>query len=88
MQKFTPIIKNYSAKTIFKNARIIDPESNYDASGDVLVENGIISDFGAGIFANVYPNDAEIIDCGGHVLCPGLLDIQVHFRTPGRTHIG
>lgn len=86
MQKFFPIIKNYSQKTIFKNARIIDPESKIDIVGDILAENGTISDFGTNIFAHSYPKDANIIDCGGHVLCPGLLDIQVHFRTPGQTH--
>lgn len=82
MQKFTPITKNYFQKTIFKNARIIDPASKLDIHGDVLVENGKVIDFGE----NIPANGAEIIDCGGHVLCPGLLDIQVHFRTPGQTH--
>lgn len=86
MQKFSQIIQNYSNRIIFKNARVIDPESNFDAMGDVLVENGKIVDFGAKIFASGYPDGTEIIDCNGHVLCPGLLDIQVHFRTPGQTH--
>lgn len=86
MQSFFPIIQNYSQKTVFKNARIIDPETGFDEYGEVLVENGKILDFGAGLFANSYPENSEIIDCGGHVLCPGLLDIQVHFRTPGQTH--
>jgi len=85
VQKFSKIIKNYSQKTIFKNARIVNPETSFDKLGDVLVENGIVIDFGT-IFTNGYPDDASIIDCEGHVLCPGLLDIQVHFRTPGQTH--
>lgn len=86
MQDFFYIIKNYSQKTIFTNARIIDPESKLDIFGEVLVESGIVSDFGTNIFPESYPEDAKIIDCGGHILCPGLLDIQVHFRTPGQTH--
>lgn len=85
MQKFFPIIKSLTPKIIFKNARIIDPESGFDTIGDVFVENGKILDFGAGVFSK-YSSGAEIIDCGGNVLCPGLLDIQVHFRTPGQTH--
>lgn len=82
MQKFNKIETDYSRKVFLKNARIIDPESAYDNIGDVLVQNGKIIDFGSGIVAG----DAEVIDCNGHVLCPGLLDIQVHFRTPGQTH--
>jgi len=82
MQKFSPIKTIAQNKIIFKNARIIDPESKFDSIGDVLVENGLIADFGTNILAE----GAEVIDCGWHVLCPGLLDIQVHFRTPGQTH--
>lgn len=82
MQKFTPVTKNYSKKTLFKNARIINPETNFDEHGYVLVEHGKVTQLGGKIEAQ----GAEIIDCGGHILCPGLLDIQVHFRTPGQTH--
>lgn len=69
-------------KILYKNARIIDPESNYDAIGNLLTIGDKIGDFGADIDAS----DAKIIDCKGHVLAPGLIDIQVHFRDPGQTH--
>ena len=69
-------------KILYKNARIIDPESNYDAIGNLLTIGDKIADFGADIDAS----DAKIIDCKGHVLAPGLIDIQVHFRDPGQTH--
>jgi dihydroorotase len=69
--------------TVFTNARIIDPESGFDAHGWLLVKDGKIADFAAGSNA---PQSAETIDCNGHILCPGLLDIQVHFRTPGQEH--
>ena len=69
-------------KTLYKNARIIDPESGYDKVGELLTIGDEIVDFGLQIEAG----DAEIIDCSGHVLCPGLIDIQVHFRDPGQTH--
>lgn len=86
MQEFFPIVKNKSQKSIFTNARIIDPMSGFDQMGEILVENSVILDFGANIFNGAYPDSAEIINCGGNILCPGLLDIQVHFRTPGQTH--
>ena len=86
MQKFFPISQAAKQQVIFTNARIVDPESGFDMPGEILVENGIIADFGKNIFSGSYPNGFEIIDCGGNVLCPGLLDIQVHFRTPGQNH--
>ena len=69
-------------KTLYKNARIIDPESGYDELGDLLTIGDKISDFGKKLSAE----DAETIDCKGHILSPGLIDIQVHFRDPGQTH--
>lgn len=69
-------------KILLKNARIIDPASNYDQLGNMLINDGKIIDFGTDIEAS----NAQIIDCQGHILCPGLLDIQVHFRTPGQEH--
>lgn len=69
-------------KILYKNARIIDPESGYDKLGSLLTIGDKIADFGE----NIAADGAEIIDCQGHVLSPGLIDIQVHFRDPGQSH--
>ena len=74
-------------KTAYINARLMNPETGLDAVGGLLTEGSTIAEFGEGLFANGdVPEGAEIIDCGGNVLCPGLLDIQVHFREPGQEH--
>lgn len=73
-------------KIIFKNARIIDAASGYDKKGDLLVIGDRIADFGDGVALEIEADHAEIIDCKGHVLTAGLIDIQVHFRDPGQTH--
>jgi dihydroorotase len=85
MTKFNlPYAQEISAdkKILYKNARIIDPKSGYDKLGNLLTIGNKIADFGDKIEAP----DAEIIDCKGNVLTPGLIDIQVHFRDPGQSH--
>lgn len=69
-------------KILYKNARVIDPHSGYDQLGSLLTIGDKIADFGE----RLEVTDAEVIDCAGHVLAPGLIDIQVHFRYPGQTH--
>lgn len=69
-------------KVLYKNARIIDPESGYEKQGNLLTIGDKIADFGE----NISAENAKEIDCKGYVLSPGLIDIQVHFRDPGQTH--
>jgi dihydroorotase len=70
-------------KTIIFNVRILDSYSKYDEKGSVLIENGKILDFGPHIKEKEVSKDFKRIDGKGNLLTPGLLDIQVHFRTPG-----
>lgn len=84
-QFFKPTRKNDGKKVAYTNARLIDPESGLDQVGGLMTVGHTIADFGATIF-NEGTGDAEVIDCGGKVLCPGLLDIQVHFREPGQEY--
>lgn len=69
--------------TVYQNARLFDAESGLDELGSLIVKGNAIADFGANTASDAIPEGAEIVDCGGHLLCPGLIDIQVHFREPG-----
>jgi len=71
------------ALVAYTNARIIDPESKLDTKGTLITKGSLIADFGAKV---AVPEGATIVDCGGHALTPGLIDIQVHFREPGFEH--
>lgn len=73
-------------KTAYINARLIDPESGLDQKGALLTTDATITDFGPKLFYEGVPDGIEVVDCKGHVLCPGLLDIQVHFREPGQEY--
>lgn len=71
--------------TAFLNARLIDPASGKDEPGGLLVRDGVIADLGAKLRRNA-PENARVIDCKGHVLCPGLIDMQVFTGEPGQEH--
>jgi len=64
------------------NGRVIDPAARRDENGDVFVDDGkIVSSLTA-----AQKKRARKFDAAGLVVCPGLVDIHVHFREPGQTH--
>ena len=69
--------------TLFINARLIDPEQTQDVLGGLLVQDGKIAEIGPDIKA---PADAEIVDCAGMCLAPGIVDIGVKVCDPGERH--
>ena len=71
--------------TVYINARLLDPASEGDAPGGLLVRDGVIADVGPHLRRNA-PSDATVIDCKGHLLAPGLVDCQVFTGEPGQEH--
>jgi len=65
----------------FVNARLLDPVSDYDGPGAVLVEDGRIVDVARG--GSNAPDGIEVIDASGLCLSPGLIDIRVRTGEPG-----
>ncbi len=64
------------------NGHVIDPASKRDGVGDVFITDGkFVASLGAS-----GKKRAKKIDARGLVVCPGLVDIHVHFREPGQTH--
>ena len=70
--------------TFFANARLIDPVGLTDSLGAILVEDGIIKEILDGDARP--PKNANVIDCGGHCLAPGIIDIGVKVSEPGERH--
>lgn len=75
-------------RVAYVNARLLDPASDLDAPGGVLIESEIIADFGPNLFVDGPPEGVEVVDCQGHCLCPGLVDTRVQLREPGEEHKG
>lgn len=65
---------------LITNVRLLDPAGGLDAPGALLVQGGKIADFGAGLGQ---PEGAEVVDGGGAVLCPGLVDMRANLGEPG-----
>jgi len=69
-----------------KNARLLDPASGYDETGGLLVIDGKIADLGPRLFNEGTPAGFDVVDCKGHLLCPGLIDMRVFTGEPGAEH--
>ena len=68
------------------NARLIDPASGSDSAGGVLVVDGRIAGLGGAVTAASAPEGARIVDCGGDVVAPGLVDMRAFVGEPGAEH--
>ncbi len=67
-------------KILIKSGRVIDPSNSLDEVLDVLVENAKISK----IAKDINTNAEQIIDAAHKIVMPGLVDMHVHLREPGR----
>jgi dihydroorotase len=63
---------------LLRGGTVIDETGERRA--DVVVRNGVIAEVGERLDVA----GAEVLDAEGAVVAPGLVDIQVHFREPGR----
>lgn len=68
---------------LFTNARLLDPASGLDATGALLVRDGVIADHGTTLGA---PEGATVVDAAGACLAPGLVDMRASLGEPGMEH--
>jgi dihydroorotase len=67
---------------LLANARLVDPEAGRETRGSVLIRDGVIQDVGP----VGHVEDARVIDCGGQVVAPGLIDMRAFIGEPGAEH--
>src|SRR5262245_36311512 len=67
------------ARTLIANGRVIDPSQQMDRVTNLLIEDGRIAAYDA-------PSNGQdlLIDAAGKIVSPGLVDMHVHLREPGR----
>jgi dihydroorotase len=61
-----------------RNARIVDPATGRDGTGDLFVAEGHI--------AEAFTRPERVIDATGLVVAPGLVDLAARLREPGLEH--
>ncbi|OZB16479.1 MAG: dihydroorotase, partial [Hyphomonas sp. 34-62-18] len=64
------------------NARLLDPATELDAPGAILIEDGKIKEIREGAEAN-FAGAQTTIDAAGLCLAPGLIDLRVKTGEPG-----
>jgi dihydroorotase len=65
---------------LIKNGRVIDPANRVDGTKDILIENGVI----VRVETDMKVQAQTIIDAKDKLVLPGLVDMHVHLREPGR----
>src|SRR3954453_19978484 len=69
-----------SFDTILKSGTVVNQD------GEGVRDIGLAGGRGAALGALGSAGAAEVIDCKGLHILPGVIDTQVHFREPGQTH--
>jgi dihydroorotase len=75
-----------SPPLVLARARLVDPASGREGPGSLLVRDGLIADVTWGGGSAGAPEGATVLDCGGHVLAPGLVDMRAFIGEPGAEH--
>jgi dihydroorotase len=74
-----------SLRLIIRGARLLDPASGLDETGDLVIEGARIAAVGGDLAACAA--DAETVAAEGLCLAPGLVDMRVQLREPGAEHM-
>ncbi len=89
MKPVAPELKASARSTervAYVNARLLDPASGLDELGALITEGARIAELGPRVLADGAPEGLSVIDCEGHCLAPGLVDMRVQLREPGEEH--
>ncbi len=66
-------------KTLMKNCHVVSPDFQEDELYDIYVIDGMIEEVGM----NLEKDDAKVMDIGGNMVLPGLIDMHCNICDPG-----
>ncbi|MCA3555832.1 dihydroorotase [Aestuariivirga sp.] len=67
----------------YLNAEIVAPAQGLAGRGGILIEDGWILDVGPKVTKDSFGSSAQVTDCRGLTLIPGLIDMRVFTGEPG-----
>jgi dihydroorotase len=72
--------------TVFQQARVVDPSRGIDEIGSVIVDGKKIVASGGAALNQGTPEGANVVQCAGKTIIPGLVDGRVFIGEPGGEH--
>ncbi|MFZ5981437.1 MAG: amidohydrolase family protein, partial [Candidatus Zixiibacteriota bacterium] len=81
---------NKNFDMVIKNGQVIDPALGFGKKACVLIKDGLIAgvEVANAALDKLIKNlpDEQVIDAADLLVVPGLIDVHVHLREPGREH--
>ncbi|MCK4409388.1 MAG: amidohydrolase family protein, partial [Candidatus Eisenbacteria sp.] len=68
-------------KLLIMGGRLIDPDTRTDEHLDLLIVDGVVAERAPGLTPD---EGTRVIEATGAIVTPGLVDMHVHLREPGR----
>ena len=70
-------------KRALLNGRVVDPSSDRDETGGLLIEDGLVVAAGPAVTRDNLDDATAITDVGGAMIMPGVVDMRCHIGEPG-----
>ncbi len=74
------------ASILLNGGSVVDPQNSTIRKRDIWIENGKVTKIDISRSISPIGDNWEVINCNGLLVVPGLIDMHVHFRTPGQEH--
>jgi len=68
-------------KLLIRGGRLMDPDTRTDERLDLLIVDGVVAERAPGLTPD---EETSVIEAAGAIVAPGLVDMHVHLREPGR----
>ncbi len=66
------------SRVLIQGGRVVDPSQDMDRQSDILLEDGRVAAIDV-----IDGTDANVVNAKGHIVVPGLIDLNAQLREPG-----